>query len=282
MGFQLKNLFKKNVELKAPLKTSSWRKVAIGTWRSAKDPSVYAEKDFDAHEVLDYIEKLRKKSGKRITITHFVGKAVAETMRRHPSINCILRFGRLYPREHVDIFFQVATDSVGEDLSGVTIREMEKKSVQEIAEEMETKVKKAKAKTDPTFQKTKSLFSFLPGFLSPLFLDLSSFILYTLNLWSPVLGTPRDAFGGCMITNIGSLGLDHAYGPLVPYSKVPILVVIGAVREEPAVFEGKVVPRKKLPFTVTFDHRLIDGVHGAQMAQTMVDIFKDPEKELPK
>ena len=40
-----------------------------------------------------------------------------------------------------------------------------------------------------------------------------------------------------MITNIGSIGLDQAYVPLVPYSRVPILIALGAV--SPGFLWGK-------------------------------------------
>ena len=42
--------------------------------------------------------------------------------------------------------------------------------------------------------------------------------MYTFNLDLSGLGMPRDAFGGVTITNVGSLGLDIAYVPLVPYT----------------------------------------------------------------
>src|SRR5256885_1397161 len=110
-------LFSRNVALGPPLRLSSWRKVAIGTWRSCGDPSVYAIVDADIGPGLAYLEKARKATGAKVTLTHFIGRAIAETLARHPEINCILRLGRLYPRKTVDVFFQVASDTEGKDLS---------------------------------------------------------------------------------------------------------------------------------------------------------------------
>src|SRR5688572_361276 len=98
-------LFQKNVDLGPPLKLSSWRKIAIGTWRTAGDPSVYAIVEVNVEPALAYIEKLREKTGQKITFTHFVGKSVALVLSKHPELNCILRFGKLYPRKTVDVFF---------------------------------------------------------------------------------------------------------------------------------------------------------------------------------
>src|SRR5689334_20441535 len=115
-------LIRRNVDLGPPLKISSWRKIAIGTWKTAADPSVYAIVDLDVAPALRYISRLSEKTGQKITLTHFIGKAMALVLEKHPSINCMLRMGRLYPRKSVDVFFQVASDFKGKDLSGTLIR----------------------------------------------------------------------------------------------------------------------------------------------------------------
>jgi pyruvate/2-oxoglutarate dehydrogenase complex dihydrolipoamide acyltransferase (E2) component len=274
--------FKRNVDLGPPLRLSAWRKVAVGTWRTAGDPSVYGVMELDMARALAYVDRLRAETGLKITLTHFMGRVMAEVLRRHPEINCILRFGRLYPRKTVDVFFQVASDSAGEDLSGTTIRAADTKTVAEIAREMQERVQAIREKGDPAFMKTKKLMGATPGFLTGLALTFTGWILYTLNLWTPLLGSPRDPFGSIMITSIGSLGLDMAFAPLVPYSRVPILIAIGAVRETPVARDGKVQTAQICKIACTFDHRLIDGVHGSRMARSLAAIVADPEKELGK
>ena len=80
---------------------------------------------------------------------------------------------------------------------------------------------------------------------------------------------PRDPFGSIMITNIGSLGLEQAYVPLVPYSRVPLLVAMGAVEDVPLVEDGAVVVGKVMRVCATFDHRVLDGSHAAAMSKTL-------------
>ena len=273
-------LLSRNVDLARALKLSPWRKVAIGTWRSAGDPSVYGIVEYEVQATLDYLERLQRESGQKITLTHFVGRALAEAMKRHPGLNCILRFGRLYPRKSVDIFFQVASDQRGDDLSGMTVRQAEQKSLPEIAAEMRQKVERIRKDNDPAFAKMKNLFGFLPGFLAAPLISISGTILYALNLWSPLLGVPRDSFGSAMVTSIGSIGLETAFAPLVPYSRVPLLVAVGAVREQAVVKDGQVVAAKVIRLCATFDHRLIDGVQAAHMSRTLGQIFANPAQEL--
>ena len=273
-------LISRNVKLGPPLRLSSWRKVAIGTWKTVGDPSVYGVVEVDAGPALAYLEELARETGVKLTLTHFMGAAIGRTFARHRSINCILRWGRLYPRKSVDVFFQVASDTKGEDLSGMVVRDADKKSVVEIAREMGAKVKTIKGGVDPDYARMKGLMGILPGWLVGWVMTLSGHFLYAFNLWSPLLGTPKDSFGSIMITNIGTLGMDLAFAPLVPYSRVPVLIALGKASDVPVVRSGQVVVAKMLKLCVTLDHRIIDGMHGAQMARTVEKIFASPRQEL--
>jgi len=273
-------LITKNVDHGKPLKSSSWRKIAIGTWKTVGDPSIYGEIKFDARKMLSYIKKQSELTGKRITVTHFIAKAAAETYRRHPELNCILRFGMVFPRKTIDFFFQVANDIKGADLSGIIIRDLGNKSIADISDAMDAAVSKVREKGDPEYKKIKGIFSIVPGFMSRCLINFSSFIMYKLNIWSPLLGPPKDSFGCAMITNIGSLGMDRAYAPLVPYSYVPALYTVGKLQDTAEVIDGEVKAIPTIRIYVTLDHRLIEGLAASKMAKTMIKIFADPEREL--
>jgi pyruvate dehydrogenase E2 component (dihydrolipoamide acetyltransferase) len=81
-----------------------------------------------------------------------------------------------------------------------------------------------------------------------------------------------------MVTNIGSLGLEQAYAPLVPWSRVPMVVAVGKVSDEPVVEGDRVVPGKVMRLSATFDHRLLDGAHAAALSRCVHEAFEDPEK----
>lgn len=273
-------LLSRNINFQGPVRLSAFRKVALGTWKTAGDPSVYSEMEFPCEAVLEYLNKVSELTGKKITLTHFIGKACAETIRRHPELNCILRWGKLYRRTDIDIFFQVASDTKGEDLSGTTVRQIDQKDICEIAEDMQKKVKRIRETGDVDYKEMKKTMRLMPAWLSRYVLNFSSYFMYTLNLWSPLLGVPRDPFGTMMITSIGSIGLERAFVPLVPYSRIPCLIAIGSLRDAPVVENAEVVVKKVVSLCVTFDHRVIDGMHASHMVKTMKKIFANPAEEL--
>jgi pyruvate dehydrogenase E2 component (dihydrolipoamide acetyltransferase) len=268
-----------NLDLVPKRDVSSFRKIAIGTWKTAYDPSVYGTMELRMDEAMRYIDAFREKKGRKLTVSHMMAKAAAEVLRRTPDANAIMRWNRVYLRKRIGIFFQVVMTDQGPDkvdLSGATIMDPEQKSLVEIYDDFDEKVRKVRERKDPALEKTRGTFLKVPYFMLNWLLRTISFFSYTLNLDLSAFGIPKDPFGSLMITNIGSLGLDTAYVPLVPYSRVPILLAIGAVKETPIVVNGKIEIAKMMSVNATFDHRFIDGFHAASMSKILREWMEHP------
>src|SRR6185295_4727226 len=124
----------RNLKLVRKRKLSAFRKIAIGTWRTVGDPSVYGTIELRMDQALAYLAAFNAKTGKRATVTHLVGKAAATALRATPEANAMLRFDRLYLRENVEVFFQITlTDQEPDaiDLSGLVVHDVNKKSLAE-------------------------------------------------------------------------------------------------------------------------------------------------------
>jgi len=258
---------------------SSFRKLAIGTWSTTYDPTVYGTLQIRMEKALEYIEAFRRRTGVRLTVTHLVSKAVAVALARCPDANAILRWNRIYLRQKVTLSILVVQTADGDgkvDLTAARIEDADKKSLLEMAREVEATVDAVRNRRDKSLEQGKGTVQRIPFLLINLFLKLLSFFMYTLNLDLSRLGMPKDAFGSATITNIGSLGLDTAYVPLVPYTRVPIFVAPGAVRDAPVVEGGKVVPGKIMNVNASFDHRFIDGFHASVLSKTLRSMLEDP------
>ncbi|MEO5668924.1 MAG: 2-oxo acid dehydrogenase subunit E2 [Bdellovibrionota bacterium] len=260
-----------------------FRKVAFGTWVTASDPSVYAQVDVDMTASLSFAEKYSAQHGVKITPTHLVARAIARCMVSRPEINGMIRRGRIYLREHVAIFFQVNMPGSGVDkvkgasLSGTTIHEAENYSVADIAKRLNKSASDIREDKDPALKQSMQMIRMLPWRLVRPFLLFTTWVIYGLNLDLAFLGFPRDPFGSVMITNIGGMGIDIAWAPLCPYTRVPLLLTIGAIKDRVVAIDGKPEVRRIMSIGVTFDHRLIDGAHAAQMSKEFKQCFEDPE-----
>jgi len=270
-----------------PLKdTSVFRKIAMGTWKDAKDPSVYALVEIDLKPTLDLLDAYCSKHDVKISPAHLVGKALSYCMTRRPEINGMIRGSKIYLRDTVSLFYQVNIPGTGDDkikkatLSGTTIVGAENMSTAGIAQALKNKASDIRSGKDREITKNLDAFKYMPWWFSKYYLNIASWLIYGLNIDLSFLGIPRDPFGSAMITNVGGMGIDLGWAPLCPYSRVPLLLTVGSIKERAWVVDGEVKPRPVMQIGVTFDHRLIDGIHASQMAADFKKCFSEPEKYL--
>jgi pyruvate dehydrogenase E2 component (dihydrolipoamide acetyltransferase) len=269
-------MISKNVHLLAPRKLSAWRKISLGSWRPNGDSQVYCEIKLKADPALKKIAMLNSDSFSKLTLTHFVGKVMGRVLAEVPDLNAIVRLGNIYPRRDVDIFFHVVYDET--ELSGVVVRNIDKKSFAQISQEISKTASSIRKGQDKDFKKIKNSWDFIPSLLSRWVLDLIGFISYSLNINIKGAGIPKDCFGSMMITNIGSLGFSQAFVPLSPYSRIPFILALGKPELTPtATADGQVIVENQLSFCMTFDHRIMDGARGAKMAKLMKLYFENPD-----
>jgi len=85
-----------------------------------------------------------------------------------------------------------------------------------------------------------------------------------------------DMKGGTFtITNIGSIGGIFAT-PIINYPEVAILAT-GKIMDKPVVQDGRITSRKIMPFSLSFDHRVIDGAEAARFATRLIELLQDPD-----
>jgi pyruvate dehydrogenase E2 component (dihydrolipoamide acetyltransferase) len=85
---------------------------------------------------------------------------------------------------------------------------------------------------------------------------------------------PDDLQGGTFtITNLGSSDIDH-FTPIINPPESAILGV-GRIVEKPWVREGMVVAEQRLALSLTFDHRIIDGVLAGRFLKTIKDYLEE-------
>ena len=272
-----------NVELTRPGRITAFRKIAIGSWQTAYDPTVYGTLYVRMEKALAYIEAFRARTGKRITVTHLVLRAVAEALHRCPEANAILRFNSIYLRKDVDIsLLVVQTDNGKVDLTAAKVERADQKTLYQLVSDLEAQVERVRGRKDKALEKGKQTTGMIPFMLINFFLKAVAFLMYTLNLDLRWMGMPRDPFGGATVTNIGSLGLDVGYVPLVPYTRTPIFVAPGAIKDVPVVQDGQVIPGKQMAINASFDHRFIDGYHASVLSKTLREWMENPFESFDK
>ena len=85
---------------------------------------------------------------------------------------------------------------------------------------------------------------------------------------------PADMEGGCFtISSLGHIG-GTGFTPIINSPEVAILGVSRATTR-PVYRDGKLEPRLILPYSLSYDHRVIDGVAAAQFTRALGEILTD-------
>ena len=245
---------------------STRRKLAIATWSAPREGNIYGKLTADVSQCLRYVEHLRATTGEKVTVGHVVGKAVALALQQAPGLNGRIVFGRFVPYKTVDVTFLVALDD-GKDLAKTKIARADEQSISAIAGAVGKGAARLRKGEDEEFKKSQGLVRVLPSPLLRPLLWLTGFLTSALGV--SALGLEAFPFGSCIITNVGAFGLDEGYAPPTPFARVPIYILVGAVKDQPTAVDGQVVVRPTLTLTATVDHRFIDGAQLAVLARIM-------------
>ncbi|MGP4023513.1 dihydrolipoamide acetyltransferase family protein [Actinomadura sp. 3N407] len=85
----------------------------------------------------------------------------------------------------------------------------------------------------------------------------------------------REMSGGTFsVSNLGMFGVD-SFSAVINPPEAAILAV-GAVRDEPVVRGGQVVPGKRMAVTLSVDHRATDGATAARFLDRLATLLQNP------
>ncbi|MDH3304699.1 MAG: 2-oxo acid dehydrogenase subunit E2 [Gammaproteobacteria bacterium] len=253
-----------------------WRVTSAAIYTTPTDSRVYGTLDIDVTRAKRFLDKKRA-AGMKITMTHLATAVLARAVAFDvPEMNCFIRRGAVVGRERLDVMVPI---SVGGD-SGVTaavIKDAHARTVSSIAEEVREKAASGRSGVESKVVQNKYLLNRIPWpFRRPAFRFLK-WITVDMGLEIQALGLSAHSFGSFVVSDIGSFGLNTGMTALMPAAKIPAVIVLGKIEEKPVVRRGEIVIRTMLPFTGTFDHRIVDGMQIGKLARAIKRNFRKPE-----
>jgi pyruvate dehydrogenase E2 component (dihydrolipoamide acetyltransferase) len=90
---------------------------------------------------------------------------------------------------------------------------------------------------------------------------------------------PEEMAGNTFtISNLGMFDIDEFTAIINPPDAC--ILAVGSIVEKPVVRNGQIVPANIMKVTLSCDHRVVDGVTGAQFLQTLKSLLEDPARLL--
>ncbi len=87
--------------------------------------------------------------------------------------------------------------------------------------------------------------------------------------------TPDEMTGGTFtISNLGMYGVEQFTAVINPPEAA--ILAVGSAVSEPAVVDGAIVARERLRYTLSADHRIIDGALAAQFLRVLTGLLENP------
>jgi pyruvate/2-oxoglutarate dehydrogenase complex dihydrolipoamide acyltransferase (E2) component len=198
--------------------------------------------EIDVTEVVKLREALvgrREDGGPRVTYTDILVAAIARTLKDNPILNSTVREDEIVVWEDINIGVAVALDGGLEGgLIVPVVRDADRKTVLEIGKELSVLVEKAK---------TGKLL-------------------------------PDDVSGGTFtLTNLGAVGGGYLFAtPIISQPQTAILGT-GSISDRAVVRDGQVVVRPVMTYSLTTDHRAIDGAPAARFIDSLTKLLERPQ-----
>jgi pyruvate dehydrogenase E2 component (dihydrolipoamide acetyltransferase) len=267
-------------------KTSSWRKISVGMWGPPSEPTIYGFETVDVSRLVPYLDEVSRVSGTKIGIAAYCVSAMAKVFETYPKLNVVMIGKKVLRRKTADIFCQVAVSNPNAeqaDLSGVKLTEADKMDLVEVAKRLSSRATDVRTGQDAEMEKTKSMVDVVPPWLMGKMLKIVDFLTFNVPLDLDKFGIRSDPFGSAMVTSIGQFDIKQGFAPLVPASRVPVVVCPGVLHKAPFVTEdGSVEGRDALTVSCSFDHRVYDGYQAGHIVGLLRDALMHPTKYFPE
>ncbi len=176
--------------------------------------------------------------GVRLTYTPLFVKMLAQALTGHPWLNATLAEDALEIRVYAEVNVGVAVALPDGNLIVPIVHQADRKTLAEVANRVAEVSERARR-----------------GTLSP-----------------------EDVRRGTF--TLSNVGMVRGVGWSTPIVHIPQAAILGTGRIEskPVVRHGTIVIRSILPISLTWDHRIVNGVPVGQFLGTLTDLLEHPEK----
>ena len=209
-----------------------------------------------------------RKVSKKISFFTWLIKVTSDCVASHPPVAGIneIKKNKVLVFKDVDISIVIEKEVKGMKVPlPYVIRKVDKKSLEEIQDEIDTaKQQNAENETDYVLGR-KSNLSIMRVYTSlPQWIRIILMRLLVLNHPQRT----KQNMGSVMITTVGMVG--HTHGWIIPYSMHPVCLAFGSINEQPVVRKGEIVKGHVMHLAILVDHDVIDGVPAAVFVDDLV------------
>jgi len=240
---------------------------------------VYYEDKVRAENLLEYLEKAKPIMG--CDVTHAYVAALNVAIAESPTMDQFVIGRRLYKRKQRSITFSMKRKAMDKKAKLAVVR-MPMDNDETFASmnaRINGRINHQRSGKKTHADKEYQLFDLLPRTGLRFFVWLFHALDYV-NLL-PYAFTKEDAlYTSAVVANLGSLGMEPGFHHLYEWGTSSVFAMVGKIKDEAVVEDGKVVAGKVLTIRYSYDERIDDGLGTKKAILRVNEILSDPEKHL--
>lgn len=258
-------------------KLPGFRRVFPHLMPTRTESAIYYRQRVRVRGTLDWLERFNAGREHKISVFTVVLAAGVRTLALRPDANRFVAGRRIYQRRTIDLSFVVKrelTERSGETNVKLTFEPRD--TIAAVAERVRVAVEAVRSRPTSADEQTTDRLLRLPR-------SLVRFVMWAVRALDyfgllPASFIRGDAlYASAFLANLGSLGLDTVTHHLFEWGTVPFFLVVGKVKQEPAVNErGELEVADVMDLSCSLDERITDGVHYARTIELLTRLVENP------
>lgn len=242
------------------------------------DADVYINTKIDVTNLVNYIEKLKKKEEhKDLTYFHAFCTAIGKLIYNRPLLNRFVINKKFYDRKKVSISFVAKKEFNDTSEELMTVVDIDKDdNIFSLSEKISGRVKKVRSSKLNYTDKLVDSIGKMPGFFKWIAMKIVKFA-DNHGLIPESMTKDLIYYSTVLVSNLGSIECGAIYHHLTDLGTNSILITIGKIKDEPVVINGKVEIRKMCEFGVNLDERIADGFYFTRSLKLLEYVLENPE-----
>lgn len=234
---------------------------------------------YDDYALVDELERYLAAVNQRfhVDVTHVTVAAVANAVKKAPSMNRFVMGRRLYQRKGLWLTFSMKRKKLDKQAKLAAVKRLigDDESFFSLCTSLNQNIAVERSEQKTYLDKELGLLSRIPR---PV-LKVGVSLLRLLDYYNLLPGgfIKNDAmYTGVFVANLGSLGMNAGYHHLYEWGTCPLFVMVGAIEERALVVNGEVVVRRVLPLRFTYDERIDDGLNAGLGITAAINAIEHP------
>ncbi len=246
--------------------------------KTRSDSQVYYTQDLPIASLDEYISKVEKETGTRLSYMSIIYTALIRLIAERPALNRFVMNGRTYARDGIFISLAIKKEFSDEiEETTIKLKFTGEENIFEVKEKLEQAIAQNKdVQAQNSTDKTAKFLWLIPNFLMKIIMG-GIKLADKHGLMCKALINASPFHTSAFLTNVGSLGIDSIYHHIYDFGTTGLFLAMGKKKKSYICEDENIVEEKAISISWVADERICDGFYFANSLKQFYKYMKKPE-----